>query len=835
MRLFASVFVLLMAFAAFPVFSQQPDDWYQGKPITDIRFSPLKNVKDSDLDAIVKSYRGSVFTDDLFLELQGKLYALEFFDELSPRAVPSDDMRTGVIIYFTVKERPVIYRINFLGNRSIRSRELLEAVSLKPNDFSTQVKVRLDEQAIIRKYVEKGFPDAGVRSEEVRGSDDGTITLNFYVTEGEKITIQGFFFEGNSAISRGALLGELSLKKKTLFNDGAFQEAKLLADRTALAQYYHDRGYIDAEISDVIRTVEKDEKGNNNMVITFQIFEGRQYTFGGISFEGNRIFSTEQLTALVTSKTGETVNARRLAADFQRVMDLYYENGYINNTINQEENRDQVNGVISFHFSIVERGRAYIENIIIRGNEKTDTSVILREIPLEPGDVFSRTKVVDGLRNLYNLQYFSNVLADNPPGSEDNLMDLIITVEEQPTMDIQFGMTFSGNTDPEALPVSILAKWSDRNFLGRGNILGAEVNAATDTVSASLEYTQRWIFGLPLSGGFDLTGQWSRRNAAMENSLIHFNGDELYAFPEGFSSYSEYNDRSRLPPNEFLIKYDQWYMSLGFSTGYRWGTFLGNLSLRGGVRTGFIRNNYNDEIYTPFDPTLRDRNNSWTPQNSFWTSLSLDQRDISYDPSSGYYGIQRFGFYGIFPPEREHYFRSDTKAEYFYTLLNIPVTDNWNFKMIFGIHSGVSLITKSRAQDETPPIEDANKLSVDGMFVGRGWTGEYRNRGLALWENWAELRFPIVAGVLAWDFFLDAAGVKDTAQLFFTDFRIDDMRFSLGGGLRITLPQFPFRFSFLKRFRVQDGQTVWERGSIGAGDKPESGIDFSISFSISTY
>jgi outer membrane protein insertion porin family len=834
MRLFLTV-LLLTAFV-FSGFSQQPpDDWYQGKRIADIRFSPLKNVKAKDLDEIIKEYRDSRFSDELFLELQGKLYALEFFDELWPQAVPANEARTEVIIYFTVKERPLIQRITFLGNRNIRSRELLDVVSLKINDFSNQTKIKLDEQAIIQKYVEKGFPDVSIRTEESPGPEEGAIVLTFYVNEGEKITVREFRFEGNSVFSSRALRGQLSLKAKNLINDGAFQDAKLLADRNTLNQYYHDRGYIDAEVTDVTQTIEKDEKGNNNMIITFRILEGRQYTFGGITFEGNHIFSTEQLEAQVSSKAGETVNARRLAADFQRVADVYYENGYINNTISQSENRDRVNGIISFHFSIVERSRAYIENIIIRGNEKTKTEVILREIPLEPGDVFSRTKVMDGLRNLYNLQYFSNVRVDNPPGSEDNLMDLIITVEEQPTMDVQFGINFSGNTDPDTLPISLLLKWNDRNFRGSGNTLGVEGNAATDTASASLEYTHRWIFGLPLSGGFDLTAQWAQRNAAMENTLIHFNGDEPYAFPEGFSSYDEYNSRSRLPPNEFLMKYDQVYVSLGFSTGYRWSTFLGNLALGGGVRTGFIHNAYDAAVYTPFDPILRDQDSPWTPQNSFWSSLSLDQRDIYYDPSNGYYAVQRIGFYGIFPPEREHYFRSDTKAEYFYTLLNLPVTDNWNFKMIFGIHTGVSLITKSRAQDQTVPIEDANKLSVDGMFVGRGWTGEYRNRGLALWENWAELRFPIVAGVLALDLFFDAAAVKDTARQFFTAFDIEDMRFSLGGGLRFSLPQFPLRFSLVKRFRAQDGQIQWERGSIGMSDRPNSGIDFAISFAISTY
>jgi outer membrane protein insertion porin family len=833
MRLF--VVMLLTAFVVLPGFSQQPDDWYQGKPIRDILFSGLKNVKSSELEEIVKPYKGRIFDDDVFLELQGKLYALEYFDEISPKALPTDAARSGVIIHFDIRERPVIKRIDFLGNRHIRPRELLDVVSLKANAFSSQMKVKLDEQAIIQKYVEKGYPDVSVRSEETPGETEGTIILNFYINEGEKITIAEIRFEGNSVFSTRKLQGRLSLKKKGLRSDGAFQEAKVLADRNTLTQYYHDRGYIDAEIIDVVRDVQKDEKGNNNMIVTFRIHEGNAYTFGGISFEGNSIFSTEQLSALVTSKSGETANARRIESDLRRVAELYYENGYINNTINQEEDRDRVNRIISFRIFIVERSRAYIENIIIRGNEKTKSSVILREIPLEPGDVFSRTKIVDGLRNLFNLQYFSNVLVDNPNGSEDNLMDLIITVEEQPTMDVQFGLSFSGSSDPESVPVSLLLKWSDRNFRGTGNLLGADFNISTNTVSGTLEYTQRWLFGLPLSGGFDLTAQWARNNAAMMHNLIQFNGDETYAFPMGFSSYEEYVALSRAPSNEYLMKYDQWYISVGFSTGYRWGTFLGNLSLNGGIRIGFVRNDYDAGVYTPFDPTLRARNNILTPQNSFWTSLALDQRDIYYDPSSGYYGVQRAGFYGIFPAELEHYFRSDTKVEYFHTLLNFPVTESWNFKMVFGIHTGVSLITKSRLQDHVVPIEEANKLSVDGMFIGRGWTSEYRNRGLALWENWAEMRFPIVANLLSFDFFFDAAGVKGTPQLFFSAFTIEDMRFSFGGAFRFTLPQLPLRLGLVKRFRVLDGQVHWEQGAIGANENPNSGLDFVFSFTLSSY
>ncbi|MDR2158807.1 MAG: outer membrane protein assembly factor BamA [Treponema sp.] len=807
-------------------------EWYQGKPIQEIVFTNLKNVKESELEGVTEPFIGTIFTDEVFQEILGRLYALEYFEFINPSALASDSLGSGVILRFEVTERPKISRINFTGNSHLRRNELLDTITLKVNDLVNQAKLRVDEEAVRAKYVEKGYPDVKVRS-ETRPVNDGTMVVNFYIEEGEKIVIRNIRFEGNTVFSNRALKGKLSLKVKNILNDGAFQEAKLAADQAAITQYYHDRGYIDAQVTDVVRNMIRNNKGENNLTIIFRIYEGRIYTFGGVTFEGNEIFSTEQLSKLIYSKVGETANGHRIETDLQRVADLYFENGYINNTIGREEIRDSGRGIISYRIPIVERGRAHIESISVRGNEKTKTSVILREIPLEPGDVFSKTKVMDGIRNLYNLQYFSVVAPDTPQGSADNLMDLVFNVEEQPTTDIQFGLTFSGTADPEAFPISGMVKWNDRNVRGGGNMMGAEVIASPDNQGLTLSYTHRWILGLPLSGGFDFSVRHAQRLGATTDPNYLFNGDETYAFPAGFKSYAEYDDAGKIPPDEYLMTYDQWYFSLGFSTGYRWSTFLGNLGVGGGVRIGLIYNSYDAGLYRPFDPTLREDNNRLTPSNSFYTNVYLDQRDVYYDPTKGYYGIQRFGIYGILGSEREHYLKADTRAEYFYPLLQIPITDNYTFKTIFGIHTGVSFIVKQAFRDLR--IENTNKLSVDGMFIGRGWSNEYNRKGLVLWENWAELRFPIVPNILAWDFFFDAAAVKETPTKFFREFSIDDMRFSFGGGLRFSIPQFPFRFSLAKRFRTEGGDFKWVKGAIGSNSNPASGIDFVISFALSNY
>jgi len=806
--------VLLFLASVFGYSQNTPDldeYWFYGKPISDIRFSGNRSVTSSELDALMMQFKGRVFDDNVFWEIQGKLYALEYFDRIEPSVFPVYSPDLEVALVFNVIERPTIDRIIFSGNSGVSRRELNEVILSRVNDIYNQSKVRLDIEAIINKYLEKGYPNVSVNAAETQPSgNDSGITLVFNITEHEKISISKIEFQGNTRFTSNALRNQLSLRQKSIINDGAFQEAKLIADRETVARYYHDRGFIDAYVRDVTRSYEPDSRGTN-LILTFLIEEGTEFRFGGVTFEGNNIFSSEQLEKLISSRIGDVINMTRLEMDLQRVADLYFENGYIYNSIIRTPNKDNLTNTLSYTVSIIERSRAYIENIIIIGNERTRNNVIMREIPLEPGDIFSRTKVLEAMRNLYNLQYFSMIIPDTLQGSAENLMDLVFTLEEQLTTDIQFGITFSGSADPDTFPISGLIQWNDRNIFGSGNQLGIELNSSVvNSHSLSINYTHRYIFGIPLSVGFDFSASFSKRMTAMDNQAPFFNSDnEAGAHPDGFASYEEYISGSKTPSNEYLMSYDQWYLSFGISTGYRWSTLLGIFGINGGLRVGGVINQYDQEIYRPFDHQLRKDNNNFNFRNSFWFALSLDQRDIFYDPSSGYYLYQRFGVNGFFNFENEKYLRSDSRFQMYFTLWDVEVTENWSFKGVLAFNAALSFLFKQPGRDLD--IISSNKLAIDGMFNARGWNGEYWNKGQLLLDSWIELRIPLVRGILAWDFYFDAAGVDGVNGNYFSGFSLNNMRFSFGGGLRFTIPQFPIRISVGAGFKFVDGAFQWRR------------------------
>jgi outer membrane protein insertion porin family len=280
---------------------------------------------------------------------------------------------------------------------------------------------------------------------------------------------------------------------------------------------------------------------------------------------------------------------------------------------------------------------------------------------------------------------------------------------------------------------------------------------------------------------------------------------------------------------------NEWGLSFGFSTGYRWSTPIGNVSLAGGLRVGMNHNAYNDTVYRPFDPDLRAGANKWLPSNSFWISASLDNRDIYYDPNKGFYVMERITFQGFGPTEIQHYLREETKMEAFFKLWELKVTDKWSFKGVLGLHTGLTFLFPERPG--VLQVRRSNMLCIDGMFVGRGWSSMNNQKSLALWENWAELRIPIVPKVISWDFFFDAAIAPTSSvsnarlasdTLFHDETFKTDMRFSFGGGIRFTLAQFPFRFLLAWPFQLNDdGSTRWL--------DPSGMPQFVISFALSSY
>ncbi len=766
--------------------SESDSDWFYGKLIKSVSFKGLVNTDKKDLDGITNSYIGKRFSDDVFSDLVDRIYALELFDDVEPQALPGDSKKNTIAIVFTVKEKPAVRRITFQGNNQVRTAELKDAISVKEKDIFISDKLLADERAIRTLYIGKGFTNVKVSS-SFKDTEKG-VEVSFVVDEGRSTVISEIKFSGNKIYSEKSLRKQIKLKKVSklgVISKGAYQDSTLEADKLAIQQFYMDGGYMDATVLNVGKEITVNEKKNRDeMTITFYIQEGNQYKYTGVEFVGNQIFDDERLNSLMKIKPGDVFSQTKVMGSFASIADLYYENGYTSNSFEPLIAKDAEEKTVFFTLKIGENVRSHFESISIRGNSKTKDYVIRREIPIEEGDIFSKAKIENAMRNLQNLQFFSAVTPSYVAGSEENLVNLLFTVEEQSTTSIEFGVTFSGVSDPDDLPFALFAKWQDSNLRGTGKSLAVSTSIATSSQSVSMSLSENWLFGLPVS-------------ASVSTSFSHSNINTLRL---------SVDENGSVDDDSYYMDYEQWKWSLGFSLGRRWTPDFAIISTAAGI-TGSLKNNiYDSDLWIPLDTSVSEYANNWGWQNSVWASFSMDGRNINYDPSKGWFFSERVTWYGLTPIESEYFLRTDTKLEKYFTLVDLPVTESWNFKVVLAGYTGLSFLFPAFDTG----IGDTSKLYVDGMFSGRGWTSIYNDvRGKAMWSTNLELRMPLVARILAFDWFGDAAVIKDEPSELFNDLSIEDFYFSTGPGLRFTIPQFPLRILFANTFRVSDGSVEW--------------------------
>lgn len=820
--------LLLLVFCIGGAIAQTSDEWYQDKPIRTVSFEGLKNVAETELDGIFASYLGKNFNDELYWEMLQKMYALEYFDEITPMALPGDAKKESVLLQFTVVEKPVLTEINIDGNRDIRDGDLLEKITLKKGDIYNELKSRMDERAIRDYYLDKGYAGVKVVSASVLNSEKKSITLNFTITEGKKTVVSSILFEGNKVMATKTLKGTLKLKEVKFLTTGTFRELDLEMDKITIKSYYLERGYIDAVVENVIREVDSESDPDKNLLkLTFIIKEGEQYTYGGTELTGNSVFTTEELLANIRLNEGDVLNQNRFDEGYQAIADAYFESGYTSNYIGRKENRDIDRKRISYIISIVESDRSHIEHIFIKGNTKTKENVITRELKLEQGDIFSKGKLLSSLRNLYNLRYFSVVAPELVEGTEKNLVDVVINLEEQSTASVQFGVTFSGVSDADSFPLTVFITWEDKNFIGNGQTVSASLNASPDTQSVSLGMSENWFLGSPLTVSFNVFVS-HKSLYAYQDLMFPVYGDGFYSengiVPDQFATVDEYSDASSVDAS-YRMKYDRWSYGLGATTGYRWNPRLATVSLLGGVNFSVVQNFYDTKIYRPADKEIRDQQGAWNLNNSLWTKLSLDDRDLYYDPSKGWFASEQVTVFGIIPEkESSYYAKFDTKLEGYLTLLDVPLTNVFNLKFVLAASSGLSFLVPTT----DAPISDSNKLYVDGMFTGWGWQTLYSQseaRGDMMLTHRLELRMPLAVGVISADIFLDAvAPLQSVSDL--SSLTLNSYYMSFGPGLRFSIPQFPLRLILANTFRIQNGNFEW-----GNGKGPD--WKFVLSFNIS--
>lgn len=457
----------------------------------------------------------------------------------------------GWRIIVTVKEKPTIREINYVGLSSVSTSDVLDRfkeakVGLTVESQYDPTRIKKAEVAIKGLLSEHGRQFATIRT-EVRQIPPAAVGITFAVKEGPKVKVGKIRFEGNKNLSTRVLRSAMKNLKPigiphSIFLESLFAKTydatKLEEDTERVRAEYQNRGYFKVVVGDPKTDIhDTGHKGihiplvqagpGKAVDVTMPIDEGEKYRLGKITFKNNKaVQNTAALRGLFPLKDGDVFSRDKIAKGLENLRKAYGTQGYINFTSVPGTTFDDEKKLAFLEIDVDEGKQFNVRRIEFQGNTTTRDKVIRRELALEEGGVYNSHLWEMSLLRLNQLSYFDQLKPDDPNTTDkkldekNGLVDLTLKVKEKGKNSVGLNGGVSGLEG-----AFIGMSYSTNNFLGRGETLQVQISLGNLARSVLFGYTQPYMFDRPLQFGFSVYGNKISYNQARQLSI--FSGQNL--------------------------------------------------------------------------------------------------------------------------------------------------------------------------------------------------------------------------------------------------------------------------------------------------------------------
>jgi len=370
----------------------------------------------------------------------------------------------------------VIDRIEFVGNRRIRTDTLKARIFSRDGDPYNEETLRRDFQAL---WNTQFFEDVKLRVEESPSKSNGKVIV-FEVTE--RPVIRRIRYDGIHSISESDILDRFKEKKVGLTVESQFDPTRIKKAEVVLKDLLGEHGRQFATVTPQYERI----ASSNAVILVFKIEEGPKVKVGQIQFTGNHAFSRRKLIRAMHNDRpysiplkiteinvmSKTYDHDKLIEDIEvGIRGLYQDNGYFKVLVKDPilENID-TNGwrwgvpVVmgrssgkAVNITIpIEEGQKYTMGTLRIASSDPDKALSLKvealkgAFPLKQGDVFSTAKIRKALED-YTKIYGQYGFIDFVPTPETDIDEAAKRIDV--TMKFDEGkqyyvrrIDFSGNT-----------------------------------------------------------------------------------------------------------------------------------------------------------------------------------------------------------------------------------------------------------------------------------------------------------------------------------------------------------------------------------------------------
>ncbi|HRT47404.1 MAG TPA: outer membrane protein assembly factor BamA [Bacteroidales bacterium] len=341
-----------------------------------------------------------------------------------------------VFLDIFLQERPRLSSLKITGLSRNETQDIREKIKLPAGSQITAFILNNTEKIIKDHFVEKGFHNTTVNFIQKDDPDKpNSVILTIEVNKNERVKIGEIQFVGNQAFDDRKLKRQMKGTKEknwNFFRASKYIEDKFAEDKEKLYTFYNDHGYKDFTIlSDSVYRISSDRLG-----LLIKVDEGRQYFIRNITWVGNSIYPTRLLDQVLNIEKGAVYNKsllnKRLKIDEDAVSSLYLDNGYLFSNLTPVEVKVEGDSV-DIEVRIFEGDQAYLNDVVITGNTRTNEHVARRELYTLPGDLFSKEKILRSVRQLGVLGHFDpeKINPQPIPDPMNGTVDLLYPLEER--------------------------------------------------------------------------------------------------------------------------------------------------------------------------------------------------------------------------------------------------------------------------------------------------------------------------------------------------------------------------------------------------------------------
>lgn len=462
--------------------------------ISDIRVDGLLRLSEGSIFSYVPLEVGDVMTPALARSTIRDLWATGFFDDVTLE-------REGEVLVITVQERPAISAISIVGNRQIKTDDLMPAlasIGIAEGEIFNKLELDRVHQELIQQYYNRGYyaVDVETRSSELSRN---RVNLSIVVKEGKQARIRHINVVGNEVFSDKELLAEFESRDRRgwAFWRGAdkYTREKLSGDLEALRSYYFDRGYLDFAIESTQVSISPD---HGEIFVTANIREGEVYTVSDIMLTGELILDEPLLRQFIMIEPGEIFSRKEVEKSAENIVAILANIGYAFADVNPMPRLNRETRETEVNFYIDPGKRVYVRRVDFQGNTRTKDEVLRREMRQFEGAWFSQAAIDRSRLRLQRLGHFDNVNIETPPvEGRDDQVDLVVSVEEQLSGSFQIGFGYS---QIQGLIAQISVE--EDNFLGSGRQVGMALSRSSIYTQAMVSYTNPYYTDSGVSRGF---------------------------------------------------------------------------------------------------------------------------------------------------------------------------------------------------------------------------------------------------------------------------------------------------------------------------------------------